>query len=138
MWTYNGKPFGAEDVPKDAVGFVYEIEYKDTGKKYIGKKNFWKVIVRPPLKGTKRKRRTTVQSDWQTYTSSSEKVSKDSADLGFDNFNRTIIEICYSKGMLSYQEMWHQVTKRVLFDENYLNGIIQVRINRSHLKPPKK
>lgn len=137
MWTYNGKPFGAEDVPEDAVGFVYRITYKSDGKKYIGKKNFWKIITRPPLKGQKRKRKTKVQSDWQTYTSSSDKVSTDSAKLGLDQFKREILEICYSKGMLSYTEAKMQFDLGVLLDDSYLNGIIQCRINKSHLKSPK-
>lgn len=138
MWTYNGKPFTPDQVPEDAVGFVYRITYKDSGKKYIGKKNFWKEIVRPPLKGQKKKRRTKVQSDWQTYTSSSDKLNKDVADLGLDSFDREILEICYTKGMLSYTEAKMQFDLGVLFDDTYLNGIIQCRINKSHLKGPKK
>lgn len=137
MWTYNGKPFGAEDVPEDAVGFVYRITYKSDGKKYIGKKNFYKIITRPPLKGTKRKRKTKVQSDWQVYCSSSDRVSTDLAEKGFDAFNREILEICYSKGMLSYTEAKMQFDLGVLFDDSYLNGIIQCRINKSHVKAGK-
>lgn len=137
MWTYNGKPFGAEDVPEDAVGFVYRITNKADGKKYVGKKNFWKVVVRPPLKGQKRKRRTKVQSDWLIYTSSSDKLKADIADKGLSGFSREILEICYSKGMLSYTEAKMQFDLGVLFDDSYINGIIQCRINKSHLKPPK-
>ncbi len=137
-WTYKGKSFGAEDVPEDAVGFVYVITYKSDGKRYVGKKNFFKVIVRPPLKGQKRKRRSKVQSDWQMYTSSSDKVNATIAAGGLDAVDREILEICYSKGMLSYMEAKMQFDLDVLLDDSYLNGIIQCRINKSHLKPSSK
>lgn len=133
-WFYNGTPFSAEMVEDDMVGFVYCITNLLTMKKYIGKKNLFREIVRPPLKGQKRKRRSKVQSDWQTYASSSEAVKEQVEAEGLDSFRRDILEICYSKGMLSYRELWHQMDRNVLFDESYLNGIIQVRINRKHLQ----
>lgn len=134
MWTFKEREFTSSDVPEDAIGFVYRITNLDTGKKYIGKKNFWRVVVRPPLKGQKRKRRTKVQSDWQTYVSSSEQLKGQIAEAGLDNFKREILEICYSKGMLSYTEAKMQFDLGVLFDDTYLNGIIQCRINAKHLK----
>lgn len=134
MWTLNNKEFTSSDVPADAVGFVYRITNITTGKKYIGKKNFWRVIVRPPLKGQKKKRREKVQSDWQSYVSSSEQVKAQVAELGLENFKREILEICYSKGMLSYMEAKMQFDLNVLFDDDYLNGIIQCRINAKHVK----
>lgn len=134
MWIYNGNPFNSEDIPKDAVGFVYIIRNELTTKKYLGKKNFFRTIVRPPLKGQKRKRRTIVESDWKTYTGSSTEVNRQVSEHGIDSFSREILEICFSKGMLSYQEAKKQFDLDVLLDDNYLNGIIQVRINRTHLK----
>jgi len=133
MWLYKGDEFTSDNVPEDAIGFVYCITNPE-GKKYIGKKNFYRVIVRPPLKGQKRKRREKVQSDWQAYVSSSEEVKKQIADKGVDKFKREILEICYSKGMLSYMEAKMQFDLGVLLDDSYLNGIIQVRINKKHLK----
>ena len=133
-WLYNGVVYTPEDVPEDAIGFVYRITNLQTGKKYLGKKNFYRVIVRPPLKGQKRKRREKVQSDWQSYVSSSEQVKAQIAELGLDNFKREILEIAYSKGMLSYLEAKMQFDLNVLFDDDYLNGIIQCRINAKHLK----
>lgn len=134
QWTKDGQPFTQDDVPEDAVGFVYVITNKLTGKKYIGKKGFWRTITRPPLKGKTRKRKTIVPSDWPIYCSSSEEVKRQIATHGLESFDREILEIAYSKGMLSYLELKQQVLKEVLFDENYLNGIIQCRINRKHLK----
>ena len=44
-WLYEGKTFTDADIPKDAIGFVYEIEAIIDGKsvKYIGKKNFFSI-----------------------------------------------------------------------------------------------
>ncbi len=133
MWTYNNKPFDSVDIPESALGFVYRITNKTTGTKYIGKKLFFRTIVRPPLKGQKRKRRTVVESDWKTYFSSSDVLKRQLAESSLDNFDKEILAISYSKGMLSYTEAKLQFDLGVLFDESYLNGIIQVRINKTHV-----
>lgn len=133
MWTYNEKRFESEDIPEGAVGFVYRISNKTTGTKYIGKKLFYRTIVRPPLKGQKRKRREIVESDWKTYFSSSEVLKQQLAQSSPDNFEKQILAVCYSKGMLSYSEAELQFKYRVLFDDSYLNGIIQTRINKTHV-----
>jgi hypothetical protein len=117
-----------------AIGFVYCLTNKMTGKKYVGKKFFFKTITRPPLKGQKKKRKTVVESDWKKYTGSSVSVNEQVATLGLEWFDREILDICFSKGMLSYIELKKQVDLNVLLDDDYLNGIIQVRINRTHLK----
>ena len=39
MWKYNNEEFN--ETPEEYQGFVYEITELSTGKKYIGKKNFW-------------------------------------------------------------------------------------------------
>ena len=69
MWTYNDEPF--EKTPEDYQGFVYEITELATGKKYIGKKNFWKPKILPITKSRKRRKRLRVESDWKKYYSSS-------------------------------------------------------------------
>jgi hypothetical protein len=132
-WVYKGKPFDSQDIPESAVGFVYRITNKTTGARYIGKKLFYRTIVRPPLKGQRRKRRTVVESDWKTYFSSSDVLKKQLAESSIDNFDKEILAICFSKGMLSYTEAKLQFDLGVLFDESYLNGIIQVRINKTHV-----
>ena len=45
MWLYNDKEFTT--APEDCQGFVYEITELSTGKKYIGKKFFWKPKILP-------------------------------------------------------------------------------------------
>lgn len=133
-WVYKDVPFESEDIPEGAVGFVYRITNKTTGTRYIGQKRFFKTIIRPPLKGQKRKRRSIVESDWKTYFSSSDVLKQQLAESSLDNFKKEILAICYSKGMLSYTEAKLQFDLGVLFDNTYQNGIIQTRINKTHVR----
>jgi hypothetical protein len=120
-------------VPEDAFGFIYEIVNIINGKKYIGKKQMKRKIRRLPLKGKKRKRVDYVDSDWRTYTGSSDALNIDIATNGKDNFVFKILKFCNSKFELSYFEAKMQFEKDVLLSEDYYNGIINCRIG----KPPK-
>lgn len=138
MWFYNDELI--EQLPEDCVGFVYIITNLTNNKKYIGKKlaKFSKTKVRTvKLKsGEKRKKkiRTKEESDWKEYWSSSEELKKDVKSLGEQNFRREILHFCKSKGGLSYMELREQVDRRVLESQDFYNGIIQVRIHKSHIK----
>ena len=120
-------------VPEDAFGFIYEIVNTISGKKYIGKKQMKRKIRRLPLKGKKRKRVDYVDSDWKTYTGSSDTLNIDIAANGKDKFVFKILKFCNSKFELSYFEAKMQFEKDVLLNEDYYNGIINCRIG----KPPK-
>jgi hypothetical protein len=52
------------------------------GKKYVGKKQFTSTKTLPPLKGTSRKRKRVMESDWQNYCSSSPVIKAIVADHG--------------------------------------------------------
>ena len=138
VWYYNGVEFTSKDaqeyIEDGAVGFVYEINDLVEGKKYIGKKNLISKRRLPPLKGKKRRRTVIKESDWATYYGSSESLNEALEKDGPSRFERTILHICYSKGDMSYLELYEQVTRDVLFRDDYYNGIIQVRIHRSHVK----
>jgi hypothetical protein len=117
------------------LSFVYEIEHLATGKKYIGKKNLTRLITRPPLKGKKRKRKSIVPSDWRTYWGSSPQLQADVEAFGQEAFKRTILRLCKSKGEASYFEAKAQFDSNcLLHPEMFYNGIINCRINGSHLK----
>lgn len=120
-------------VPEDAFGFIYEIVNIINGKKYIGRKQMKRKIRRLPLKGKKRKRVDYVDSDWKTYTGSSDALNIDIAANGKDKFVFKILKFCNSKFELSYFEAKMQFEKDVLLSEDYYNGIINCRIG----KPPK-
>jgi len=133
MWSYNGKEFTSEMI-EDNIGFVYMVTDKETGMKYIGKKNFFSKVTRPPLKGKKRKRRSLKESDWKTYCGSSEVVKTLVEENGLGHFEREIIHLCKSKGELTYMELKEQVDRKVLFKpDEYHNAFIGVRIHRKHV-----
>jgi hypothetical protein len=138
MWFYLNKE--VIELPENIVGFVYQITNLTNNRKYIGKKlaKFSKTKTRVvKLKsGEKKKKkiRTKEESDWRDYWSSSEELKKDVERLGEQNFRREILHYCNSKGMLSYMELKEQMENRVLEGDNWYNGIIQVRIHKSHLK----
>ena len=118
-------------IPEDAFGFIYEITNTLNNKKYIGKKQMVRKIKRKPLKGKKRKRIDFIESDWKTYTGSSDTLNNDIALLGLDKFIFKILKFCNSKFELSYFEAKIQFEKDVLLSENYYNGIINCRIGKA-------
>lgn len=132
-WYYDGVEFTSEMIG-DYIGYVYCITDLRNNKKYIGKKLFRSTRRLAPLKGKTRKRTVIKESDWQDYFGSSEEVKLLVSELGVDNFKREILHLCNTKGELSYMELKEQVLREVLLSDEYYNGIIQVRINKSHIK----
>ena len=131
QWTYQNQP--VEEIPEGYIGFVYLITNLQTGQKYIGKKLAQFKKTRPPLKGKKLKRRTTVESDWREYFGSSDRLNADVQALGPENFTREILYLCKSKAEMSYLEAREQFERRVLETDDYYNGIINVRVGGSNI-----
>jgi len=130
MWLYNGEVVNEID-PK-YIAFVYLITNLTNGRRYIGKK-LTKFSRTKTVKGKKKK--VKVDSDWQTYWSSSEEVQKDVKELGEDNFRREILHFCLSKGTSTYLEAKEQFANEVLENPDlWYNGHIQCRVHRNHLK----
>ena len=126
-----------ENIPKnidDWFGFVYLIERlnaKNGEKKYYwGCKMLKKVVKSKPLKGFKRKRKKTSESDWKDYYGSSEELKKDIQIYGKENFKRIILKLCTCKWQLKYEELKCQMENNVLFRSDVYNGIINVRLGR--------
>jgi hypothetical protein len=136
-WFYQSTPI--ETLPEDCAGFVYIITNLTNQRKYIGKKlaKFSKTKYQTvKLKnGTKKKKRirSKIDSDWQTYWGSSPELLRDVGELGTENFTREILYYCKSKAECSYIEAREQFTRRVLESTNYYNGIINCRIHGSHI-----
>ena len=111
-------------------GFIYQITNLINNKKYIGKKQCVTVKKRAPLKGKKNKRHEVVDTDWRTYTSSSNELNKDILEQGKETFSFEILMLCNSKWSLSYNEAKLQFEKEVLLKDEYYNGIINLRIGK--------
>jgi hypothetical protein len=129
-WIYKDEPFTSEHIGEH-IGFVYLLT-DPSGKKYVGKKLFVSKRKAPPLKGKTRRRTIVKESDWKTYYGSSEEVQT-LIESGTP-FRREILHLCKSKGELSYMELVEQVERKVLLTNDYYNGIIQVKIHKSHVK----
>jgi len=117
----------------NSFGFIYRITHLPSGIKYIGKKQLHSKTRKPPLKGKKRKRLVIKESDWREYFSSSEEIQRLLAKDGPDAFKREIL--CLTS--CAWENMWlehkYQVDENVLFRDDYINGIIHIRLGR----PPK-
>ena len=97
-WFYNGNPFTSEDI-EDHYGFVYLIENKLNGRKYIGRKYLWQ--FRTP-KGKKRKVKS--ESNWKEYYGSCPELKEDIDKFGRENFSRTILSLHKTKGKTNFEE----------------------------------
>jgi hypothetical protein len=137
QWIYQGQII--DTLPEDCIGFVYEITNLLSGRKYIGKKlakftkTKYKVVK---LKnGTKKKQKIKekIDSDWQTYYGSNDKLNQDVQELGTENFKREILYYCKSKAECSYVEAREQFARQVLESTDYYNGQISVRVHGSHI-----
>ena len=136
-WLYKNIP--VETLPEDCTGFVYLITNTVSGRKYVGKKlakfskTSYKVVKLKNGKKKRKKIRSKVDSDWQTYWSSSDEIKKDFELLGEDKFTREILYYCKSKAECSYVEARTQFERKVLESDNYYNGQIACRIHGSHI-----
>ena len=134
-WLYQNQVI--ETLPEDCVGFVYLITNLTNGRMYVGKKlsKFSKTTQKTvKLKnGTKKKKkiRSKIDSDWQTYYGSNTHLNNDVQTLGPDKFKREILYYCTSKAELSYLEAKEQFDRCVLESDDYYNGIINVRVGSS-------
>ena len=137
-WLFENKQI--ESLPEDCVGFVYLITNLISGRKYIGKKlakfskTTYKVVKLKNGNKKKKKIRSKIDSDWQTYYGSNDELNKDIQNLGSENFKREILYYCTSKAQCSYIEAREQFRHQVLESDDYYNGQISVRVHGSHIK----
>lgn len=132
MWLYENKEY--DETPEEYQGFVYEIEELSTGKKYIGKKNFWRPKILPKNSKRTRRVRTRVESDWKKYFGSNKEVQALVESNGIENYKREILRLCKTKGEMSYYEAKLQFENDVLLSDQYYNEFIGCKIHSKHIK----
>jgi hypothetical protein len=128
-WTYQQNEL--TEIPESFIGFVYLITNKQTGRMYIGKKNFYSTKT---VQVNNKKKKKKVESDWKNYWSSSEELKKDVKELGADLFTREIIHLCKSKGVLNYLETKEIILRECLETDNYYNYWFSARVHQKHLR----
>ena len=87
----------------DKFGFVYVITNRQTGKAYIGCKQY---MVKGKF-GDK-------QSNWKTYTGSSKWLNEDIDKIGKKKFKFEVIAEYKNKRSLRYYELYYQMKYNVL------------------------
>jgi hypothetical protein len=106
-------------------GYIYITTILDTGRKYIGKKNFFhntnvklgkkELANLPTARGKKpSKKKVTKESDWKTYYGSAQEIKDSVKQYPKECITRTLIRLCKSKKELTYYEC------KYLFDYNVL------------------
>lgn len=132
-WFFRGEPFTSAEIGK-AHSFVYKITEIETGRFYVGKKQFTSTRKLPPLKGAKRRRTVTKESDWQSYHGSNDELKALVAEKGTEAFRREILHLCKGKGEASYMELYEQIQHDCLRRSDCFNEWIAVKVHRKHLK----
>ena len=110
-WTYQGTTFTTDDID-NFFGFVYCITNVQTGRKYIGRKYFWK--FRTP-RGKKRKVKS--ESDWKKYYGSSEELKEEIQQLGRHNFSRVMLSLHKTAGKTNFEETRQLFVNGVLTEQ---------------------
>lgn len=129
MWLYNDKELTDEDI-KGYYGFIYRIDNMVDNRGYIGRKYFTKAGTKQ-VKGKKKKTRK--ESDWRDYYGSSPRLLADIERLGKDNFKRTIVRLCKTRGETNYWEAKYQFQLEVLESDQYYNDNILVKFTRRNI-----
>lgn len=111
-WKYRGK--NVVERPKNKIGFVYVIENKKTGRKYIGKKVVQDNRGRPV--------------SFQHYWGSCRELKDDIVKLGREEFTRTVLEWCETKSILAFAELIQQIKQDALASDDYYNNLIHIRL----------
>ena len=110
-WTYEGTAFTSNDID-NFFGFVYCITNITNGRKYIGRKYFWK--FRTP-RGKKRKVKS--ESDWKNYYGSSEELKEEIQQLGRHNFSRVMLSLHKTAGKTNFEETKQLFVQGVLTEQ---------------------
>ena len=136
-WTYQGRVITSiEDMPEDTYGFIYEVIYKPTGIRYIGKKVLYfernKRLGKKALKllqeerskqglrgRTPLKEKVVTESDWISYFGSQKEILTISKkDNSNKNWEKHILQFVPNKKLLTYYETKYLFKNGILEDKH--------------------
>ena len=103
--------------PEGLAGFVYIITCLVNGKKYIGRKYYWRSL-RKKVTGKSRRKKVVEESDWQYYKSSSKHVHEDISAYGINNFHFEILHSWKTRAEVNEAEVQEQFSRNVLREQN--------------------
>ncbi len=135
-WTYKKIEITSIDqLPPEAVGFVYRITNITNGKFYYGKKTIRSIKKKKITKKEKAESGNTRKtfkyelseySGWKKYTGSSELLNEDISKGA--KYTKEILTLCFSKTELAYEELKLIVCTDCLKADNCYNGWVSAKI----------
>tara|TARA_R110000824_G_scaffold83063_1_gene208183 strand:- start:306 stop:806 length:501 start_codon:yes stop_codon:yes gene_type:complete len=132
-WMYQGKVITSiKDMPEGTYGFIYEVRYKPTDVRYIGKKVLYfnrnKKLGKKALEILKEERtkqglrgriplkqKVVTESDWKNYYGSQKEiVTLSKKDNAGENWEKRILKYVPNKKLLTYYEIKYLFLNDVL------------------------
>ena len=142
-WQYGNRVIQTlEDCPKGSYGFIYCIEDRVSGQRYIGKKALHSYRTKRVKKLNERTGRINtvrevevLESNWQQYYGSSLEIKDLIKSRGSrKDFMRYIIRFCFSKKELTFREIQEQCKADVLDNDQYINSNIVGKFFKGEFK----
>tara|TARA_R110000823_G_scaffold314207_1_gene442954 strand:+ start:200 stop:691 length:492 start_codon:yes stop_codon:yes gene_type:complete len=135
-WTYQGRVITSiKDMPEGTYGFIYEVIYKPTDVRYIGKKVLYfernKRLGKKALKAlqeerskqglrgrTPAKQKVISESDWKDYFGSQKEIlTLSKKDNSSKNWEKRILQYVPTKKLLTYYETKYLFKNGILEDK---------------------
>ena len=135
-WSYQGRVITSiEDMPEGTYGFIYEVIYKPTDTRYIGKKVLFfernKRLGKKALEALKEERaekglrgrvplkqKVVTESDWISYFGSQKEIlALSKEDNTGKNWEKRILQFVSSKKLLTYYETKYLFKNGILEDK---------------------
>ena len=132
-WTYQGRVITSiSDMPINTYGFIYEVLYKPTSTKYIGKKVLYfernKRLGKKALNALREERaekgirgrvpikqKVITESDWKDYFGSQKEIlTLSKKDNSGKNWEKRILQYVPTKKLLTYYETKYLFEKGIL------------------------
>ena len=136
-WSYQGRVITSiKDMPEGTYGFIYEVVYKPTDTRYIGKKVLYfernKRLGKKALnalmeeraeKGVRGrvplKQKVVSESDWVSYFGSQKEIlTLSKEDNAGENWEKRILQFVPNKKLLTYYETKYLFKNGILEDKD--------------------